>query len=153
MYRFIMRWAIHCIKYLVSDKRQIQNGKFAGSQSKAMISVACNLSWWQLLWNRNMVQGKSSYDRLVANELPTTSTPGATCIYSFTNYILSIICFTMGIGLPGNFFLGWGWSLLPEYFLRCLPEKQVVLPKYYLLFALIWKVLRGGGGGGELQPP
>ena len=30
---------------------------------------------------------------------------------------------------------GGGWSLLPEYvFFHCLPEYQVVLPGYYLLF-------------------
>ena len=29
---------------------------------------------------------------------------------------------------------GGGWGLLPEYFLQRLPENQVVLPEYYLLF-------------------
>ena len=27
----------------------------------------------------------------------------------------------------------WGWGLLPEYFIKCLPENQVVWPEYYFL--------------------
>ena len=33
---------------------------------------------------------------------------------------------------------------MPEYFLHCLPENQVVLPEYYLIFCpnmAIWKIL------------
>ena len=44
------------------------------------------------------------------------------------------------------------WSLLPEYFIHRLPENQVVLPKYYLLFCpkiAIWKIL----GGWSPPPP
>ena len=42
---------------------------------------------------------------------------------------------------------GRGWSLMPKYFLNCLPENQMVLPEYYRLFCpkmAIWKI-RGGG--------
>ena len=56
---------------------------------------------------------------------------------------------TANIGVRDQFRSG-GWGLPPEYFLHRLPENQVVLLEYYLLFCLkiaIWKILDG------LQPP
>ena len=41
------------------------------------------------------------------------------------------------IGVQDEFPSG-SWGLLPEYFLHCLPENQVVLLEYYLLFARKW---------------
>ena len=41
------------------------------------------------------------------------------------------------------------WKLMPEYFLHCVPQNQMVLPEYCLLFAqqmAIKKKNRGGGG-------
>ena len=51
---------------------------------------------------------------------------------------------------------GGGWGQLPEYFMHCLPENQVVLPEYYMIFFFcpkiaIWKIT-GEGGGGGIQP-
>ena len=51
--------------------------------------------------------------------------------------------------------LNWielNWGQLPEYFLHCLPEYQVVLPEYYMIYFFgpnmaILKILGG------LQPP
>ena len=37
----------------------------------------------------------------------------------------------VGIGVRDQFRLG-GWRRLPEYFVYCLPENQVVLPEYYM---------------------
>ena len=55
------------------------------------------------------------------------------------------------IGVRDQFrFIGGAEVKLPEYFLHCLPENQVVLPKYYLIFfARIWlfEKFQGGGGG------
>ena len=50
---------------------------------------------------------------------------------------------------------GGGWSQLPEYFIHCLPENEVVLPEYYMYMIFcpkmaIWNILGGGGGA---QPP
>ena len=46
---------------------------------------------------------------------------------------------------------GGGWRLLPEYFLHCLPENQVVLPEYYVLFCS--NMANGGGGGKGASVP
>ena len=49
---------------------------------------------------------------------------------------------------------GGGWGQLPEYFLHCLPENQVVLPEYYMIFffARKWLFEKFGGGGGAAPP-
>ena len=64
----------------------------------------------------------------------------------------------IAIGVRDQFRLGGGgggWGQLPEYFIHCLPENQVVLPEYYTIFFFcpkmaIWKIL---GGGGYSPPP
>ena len=41
------------------------------------------------------------------------------------------------IGVRDQFCLGGGggWVQMSKYFIHCLPENQVVLPKYYMIFA------------------
>ena len=58
------------------------------------------------------------------------------------------------IGIWDQFHLGQGLS--PEHFLQCLPENQVVLPKYYFfVFAKKWPLENFGGRGAvaTLAPP
>ena len=50
------------------------------------------------------------------------------------------------------------WGQLPEYFFHCLPENQVVLPEYYMIFFLpeyiaIWKILGGCSPPPPSPPP
>ena len=47
----------------------------------------------------------------------------------------------------------WGGGLLPEYFLHCLPENQVVLTEYYLFFWPENGYLKKIWGGGATPQP
>ena len=52
------------------------------------------------------------------------------------------------IGVRDQFCLGGGggWGQLPKYLIHCLPENQVVLPEYYMIFArkLLFEKILGG---------
>ena len=47
---------------------------------------------------------------------------------------------------------GGDWGLLPKYFLHRLPQNQVVLPEYDLLFTCKWS-WEGGGVDEPLPSP
>ena len=56
------------------------------------------------------------------------------------------ICWPIRPYVYGTSFVQGGWGQLAKYIFHCVPENQVVLPEYYMIFCLkmaIWKILGG----------
>ena len=54
---------------------------------------------------------------------------------------------------PVSFRGGGVWGQLPKYFLHWLPENQVVLPEYYMLFPQKNGYLKNSRWGAAQPPP